>query len=76
MKAKIYINQASNDLLGQKLPTYRNGFCYIEREVVLCADPEEIYEEGEYGRTSIMGHPCVVTRCGQTGSFEVDKVYP
>jgi hypothetical protein len=54
MKSQIYITQRDNDrYFKQKLPTWRNGFCYIERKVTITPDPSDVYSEGEYGYITI-----------------------
>lgn len=70
MKAKIYITQCSNDnYFAQKLPTFRNGFCYIERKVTFIADPDGVYDEGEYGYINVKGEKIIVIASGN--SFEI-----
>ncbi len=69
--AKIYIRQQDNDhFFGQKLPTFRNGFCYIERKVTLVADPLNVYDDGEFGYITANGKKLVVI--GGEGSWEID----
>jgi hypothetical protein len=44
MKVRVYVTQASNDrYFGQKLPTFRNGFCIIERKLFVIPDPDDVY---------------------------------
>jgi hypothetical protein len=48
MKSKIFIVQRDNDkYFKQKLPTWRNGFCEIVRNVTIEKDPHDIYQDGE-----------------------------
>lgn len=75
MKKKIYITSKDNDQFGQKLPTFRDGFCYIERNVKIIDDPDGIYDKGEYGTVKICGKTAIVV--GLNGaSFEIHKVLP
>ena len=61
MKAKIYITQKDNDkFFRQKLATFRNGFCYIVRNVTLITDPRNVYEAGEYGYITVSGEKVFV----------------
>ena len=70
MKAKIYITQRSNDkYFAQKLPTFRNGFCYIDRKVTFVADPDAVYDEGEYGYIKVQGQKVIVV--ASYDSFEI-----
>jgi hypothetical protein len=70
MKAKIYITQRSNDkYFAQKLPTFRNGFCYIERKVTFISDPDGVYDEGEYGYINVQGQKVIVI--ASCDSFEI-----
>ena len=44
MKVRVYITQASNDrYFDQKLPTWRNNFCFIERKLYEFPDPDDTY---------------------------------
>lgn len=44
MKVRVYITQASNDkFFDQKLPTWRNSFCFIERKLYALPDPDDLY---------------------------------
>lgn len=71
MKAKIYVTQRDNDrYFKQKLPTFRNGFCYIERSVTLTNDPDEVYTEGEYGYITVGTSKVIVNKSGD--SFEIN----
>lgn len=68
--AKIYVTQRENDkYFDQKLPTLRNGFCYIERKVTFTKDPAGIYDEGEYGYISVKGQKIAVVASGNC--FEI-----
>ena len=70
MKAKIFIRQKDNDkYFKQKLPTWRNGFCEIERNVTLEADPSNVYEEGEWGYITVNKQKVYVF--GEGNSFEI-----
>lgn len=70
--AKIYITQKDNDkYFDQKLGTYRNGFCYISRKVVLVDDPAEIYTNSDYGYIVVKGKQ--VTVIGGEGSWEIER---
>ena len=72
MKAKIHITQRDNDkYFKQKLPTWRNGFCEISRNVTLENDPHGIYEDGEFGYITAYGRKIYVTRNGAEASFEI-----
>ena len=65
MKAKVFIVQRDNDkYFKQKLPTWRNGFCEIERNVTLEKDPHDIYQDGEWGYITVYGRKIYVTRAG------------
>lgn len=64
-KEKIYVSQRDNDkYFNQKLSTWRNGFCYIDRVVTRCTDPLDIYDfygeiktpQGLVFVTSLNGH--------------------
>lgn len=69
--AKIYVTQRCNDKhFAQKLPTFRHGFCYIERKVTLTADPYGVYDEGEYGYITVKGQKVFVTASGN--DFEIE----
>jgi hypothetical protein len=74
--AKIYITQADNDkYFGQKLPTWRDAFCYISRKVTLMSDPDEIYDDGEYGILKTQnGQALIVTGDPKTG-MDVGGIY-
>ncbi len=55
-QVKIYITQADNDQhFSQRLPTWRNGFCYITRKVTFIEDPDGAYDFGEYGQIKVNG---------------------
>lgn len=70
VKAKIYVTQKENDkYFAQKLPTFRNGFCYIERIVTLEKDPSEVYSEGEWGYITAGKQKIFV--CGSGTEFEI-----
>lgn len=70
VKAKIYITQRDNDkYFRQKLPTFRSGFCYIERVVTFSPDPHQVYGEDEYGYILIAGSKVEV--CGDSSGFEI-----
>lgn len=70
MKAKIYCTQRDNDrYFNQKLPTFRNGFCYIERKVTFTPDPSGVYFEGEYGYITVGGEKVFVVGDGE--KFEI-----
>ena len=70
MKSKIYLTQKANDkYFAQKLPTFRNGFCYIERNVTFIPDPSEVYDEGEYGYIKVQGQKVIVI--ASYDSFEI-----
>lgn len=70
MKAKIYITQRDNDrYFKQKLPTFRNGFCYIERNVTLEQDPNNCFDQWGYitvNNTKVFVH-------GDETGFEIWK---
>ncbi len=71
MKARIYCTQRDNDRhFNQKLPTFRNGFCYIERNVTFVQDPSGVYEEGEYGFFIAGGKKIFVVGSGK--EFEIE----
>lgn len=73
MKKKIYITSKDNDQFGQKLPTFRDGFCYIERNIKICDDPQGVWDKGEYGTVKICGKTAIVV--GLWGEdFEIKKV--
>ena len=66
----IHVTQRDNDrYFAQKLPTFRNGFCKINRIVTFVADPHEVYGEGEYGYITVAGKKVFV--CGSDNSFEI-----
>jgi hypothetical protein len=45
MKSKIFINQNENNkYFKQKLPTWRNGYCEIMRNVTILPDPYNVYD--------------------------------
>jgi hypothetical protein len=70
MKSKIYITQRDNDrFFKQKLPTWRNGFCYIQRKVTLESDPHDVYPEGEYGYITIGKVKVTVIGSNHYGEF-------
>jgi len=70
MKAKIFIRQKDNDkYFKQKLPTWRNGFCEIVRNVTLEPDPSNVYEEGEWGYIVVNKQKVYVF--GDGDSFEI-----
>ena len=68
--SKIYVTQRENDRhFAQKLPTFRNGFCWIERKITFVSDPDGIYQEGEYGYITANGSKIIVIASGN--DFEV-----
>ena len=68
--AKIYVSQRENDRqFAQKLPTFRNGFCWIERKITFVSDPDGIYQEGEYGYITGNGSKIIVI--ASANDFEV-----
>ena len=70
MKAKIYVRQQDNDrFFNQKLSTFRNGFCYIERKVTFIPDPHNCYDDGQYGYITVGGKQVIVI--GEGNSFEI-----
>jgi hypothetical protein len=72
MKAKIHITQRENDkYFKQKLPTWRNGFCEISRNVMFENDPHGIYQDGEFGYITVYCRKVYVTRNGTESSFEI-----
>jgi len=72
MKTEIYITQIDNDkYFKQKLPTWRNGFCKILRNVTLEKDPYSVYGEGEFGTITVHGQKIVVVRSDLNSSFEI-----
>ena len=72
MKSKIVITQRENDrYFKQKLPTWRNSFCEIVRNVTLEADPHNIYQDGELGYITVYGRKIYVTRNGTESEFEI-----
>ena len=72
MKSKIFINQRDNDkYFKQKMPTWRNGFCEIVRNVTIEKDPHDIYLDGEWGYITVYGRKIYVTRAGTEFSFEI-----
>jgi len=72
MKSKIFIVQRDNDkYFKQKLPTWRNGFCEIVRNVTIEKDPHDIYQDGEWGYITVYGRKIYVTRAGTEFAFEI-----
>jgi hypothetical protein len=73
LKARIYVTQRENDkFFKQKLPTYRDGFCYITRTVTVAVDPTGVYsEEGEYGHIVAGNKNIPVIRTGRPGDYEI-----
>jgi hypothetical protein len=72
MKSRIYITQKDNDkYFKQKLPTFRNGFCYIERVVTFEQDPTNSFDEGEWGYITVSKQKVFVF--GDKNSFEIWK---
>ncbi len=72
MKSKIVITQRENDrYFKQKLPTWRNGFCEIVRNVTIEKDPHNIYQDGEWGYITVYGREIYVTRNGTESAFEI-----
>ena len=72
MKSKIFIVQRDNDkYFKQKLPTWRNGFCEIVRNVTIEKDPHDIYQDGEWGYITVYGRKIYVTRSGTEFAFEI-----
>lgn len=70
VKARIYITQRDNDkYFGQKLSTFRNGFCWIERMVTFEQDPSGVYPEGEWGYITVAGKRVYVNAAGD--EFEI-----
>lgn len=62
VKATIHVTQRENNVyFNQKLPTWRNGFCKIERTVHLMDDPDNVYNSGEYGYINVNGKKIIVT---------------
>ncbi len=71
VKAKIYITQRDNDeYFKQKLSTYRNGYCWIERTVTLEQDPSGVYFDGEWGYITV-GDEKVYVCSGDGNKFEI-----
>lgn len=69
--AKIYVTQRNNDeYFAQKLPTFRNGFCWIERKVTFTQDPSGVYFDGEYGYITVKGEKVFVNASGN--GFEIE----
>jgi len=67
---RIYITQRDNDkYFAQKLPTFRNGFCWINRKVTFVVDPSGVYFEGEYGYITVKGQKVFVNASGD--EFEI-----
>jgi hypothetical protein len=72
MKSKIVVTQCENDrYFKQKLPTWRNGFCEIVRNVTIEKDPHDIYQDGEFGYITVYGRKIYVTRNGIQSEFEI-----
>lgn len=72
MKARIYITQRDNDKhFAQKLPTFRNGFCYIERNVTFEADPAGVYDADEHGYIKVGGKKVSVIHVGSQGIWDI-----
>ena len=72
MKSKIFITQRDNDkYFKQKMPTWRNGFCEIVRNVTIEKDPHNIYLDGEWGYITVHGRKIYVTRAGTEFAFEI-----
>ena len=70
MKSRIYVTQEDNDkYFKQKLPTFRNGFCYITRVVTLEPDPSGAFAEGEWGYITVGKQKVYVY--GDQISFEI-----
>jgi hypothetical protein len=70
--SEIHITQRDNDkYFKQKLPTFRNGFCKIQRKVTFEADPNEVYEDGEWGYFVVNQQRVYVHSSGD--SFEIWK---
>ena len=74
-KVTIHITQADNDsYFGQKLPTWRNGFCKIERKLYPAQDELGVYGAGEYGAIKIGSRFAFVNGVGDT--WDIDKWAP
>jgi len=74
MRAKIYITQVDNDnFFNQKLPTWRNGFCYIERNLTVIDDPHGYMKYGEYGTIKANGKLLIVSG-DPTAGMSIDGV--
>ena len=74
-KVKIHISQSDNDsYFGQKLPTWRNGFCVIERKLYPAQDAHGVYEEGQYGAIKIGIQFAFVHGIGDT--WDIEKLAP
>ena len=72
MQAKVFITQRDNDrYFKHKLPTWRNGFCEITRNVTIEKDPHGIYLDGEWGSITVYGRKIYVTRAGVEFAFEI-----
>ena len=72
MKAQIYITQRDNDKhFGQKLSTFRNGFCYIERNVTFEDDPSGVYESYEHGYIKVAGKKVAVIHVCTKGAWDI-----
>lgn len=68
--AKIYITQRDNErYFSNKFPTARDGFCYITRKVTIIPDPQEIWDDGEYGIIKASGKTLIVT--GEPEEMEI-----
>jgi hypothetical protein len=62
IKTDVYVTSLDNMKYFQgKLPTARNGFCFINRVVTLCADPHEVYADDKYGTIVVYGRKVIVT---------------
>jgi hypothetical protein len=68
---KIYVTQRDNDrYFSQKLSTSRNGFTRISKKVTFEADPNEVYDEGEFGYITIGSQKIYVNSSGNN-EFEI-----
>lgn len=68
--SKIHITQRDNDRhFKQKLPTWRNGFCTIERKITFVPDPSNVYDDGEWGYIVANGQKVFVHSSGD--EFEI-----
>lgn len=74
MKSKIFVIQRENDkYFKQKLPTWRNGYCEIMRNVTVEPDPHNVYDN--WGTIEAYGQKLFVYAPNYEGEENLWQIY-